>query len=497
MGSRERFRQLLTEAPAATQAIEHDLQWFTWSQLRDVADSLQALLERLGGDALRVGVILENRPEHVASLIGLIARDHCIVTLSGLQPPQRLSADLAASRVPVLVGSPEALAREGVLAAAGDALVLALSSSGVTVVHGGGRVATREEDRNHGVVIEMLTSGTTGPPKRVQLRESQFDTALGTSVPSPSQERLFRSGVTVVCTPLVHIGGFWGALAPLYAGRRIVIMPKFDLETWVRAIEKHRPRAAGLVPASLRAILDAGVPPERLDSLEVVTSGTTYCPPELIDAFIDRYQVRVLPTYGATEFAGAVATWSRDLHMKWWSRKAGSAGRAMPGVELKVTDDDGNEAASGEPGLLQIRTAQSPVGPNAWQRTSDLASVDSEGFLWIHGRADDAIIRGGFKVHPEQVKAALEQHPSVREATVAPLPDDRLGAVPVAAVELEASSGPVGSEDLRNHCRTILTPYEIPVYVAVLDALPRTPSSKVSRVETLALIEAQRKGAAV
>src|SRR3546814_220309 len=224
MGSRERFRQLLAEAPAEVEAIEHDERWFTWGQLRDVADSLQSALVGLGDAALRVGVILENRPEHVATLIGLIARDHCIVTMSSLQPPQRLSDDIAASRVPVLVGSPEALAREGVLDAAGDALVLALTSSGVTAIHGGGRGASRADDRNEGVVIEMLTSGTTGPPKRVLLRERQFDTALSTSVPTPSAERLFRSGVSVVCTPLVHIGGFWGALAPPYArseGRRV------------------------------------------------------------------------------------------------------------------------------------------------------------------------------------------------------------------------------------------------------------------------------------
>src|SRR3546814_13801358 len=100
MGSRERFRQRLAEAPAEVEAIEHDERWFTWGQLRDVAESLQTELVGLGDAALRVGVILENRPEHVASLIALITWDHRIVQMISQQPPPRLYDAHAASRVP-------------------------------------------------------------------------------------------------------------------------------------------------------------------------------------------------------------------------------------------------------------------------------------------------------------------------------------------------------------------------------------------------------------
>src|SRR3546814_16952437 len=102
-------------------------------------------------------------------------------------------------------------------------------------------------------------------------------------------------------------------------------MAKFELDAWVRAIETHRPRAAGLVPASLRAVLDADIAPERLASLDAVTSGTTYCPPELIDAFLERYGHRVLPPSGQTDVAGAGATWSPGLHPKGVTRKDGRA----------------------------------------------------------------------------------------------------------------------------------------------------------------------------
>ncbi|MCW2781545.1 MAG: sauT, partial [Marmoricola sp.] len=173
---------------------------------------------------------------------------------------------------------------------------------------------------------------------------------------------------------------------------------------------------------------------------------------------------------------------------------AGSAGRALPGVDLRVTDPDGQVLPAGQAGHLEIRSHQSPLGADEWQRTSDLAAVDEDGFLWIRGRADDAIVRGGFKVHPDTVRKALERHPAVHEAAVAPLPDERLGQVPIAGVELE----PGASRDddaklvaeLTALCREHLMPYEVPVQIAVLDALPRTPSSKVSRVDLIEQIVA-------
>jgi acyl-coenzyme A synthetase/AMP-(fatty) acid ligase len=221
----------------------------------------------------------------------------------------------------------------------------------------------------------------------------------------------------------------------------------------------------------------------------VVTSGTAPCPPEIADAFQRRYGIRVLTTYGATEFAGAVAGWTLPLNVEWWDRKAGSAGRAFPGAELRITSPDGDVLPPDSVGHLEIRTKQSPLGADAWQRTSDLAEIDGDGFLWIRGRADDAIIRGGFKVHPDTVKQALERHPAVLEAAVAGRPDARLGQVPVAAVELRAGAVAPEPAELIALCREQLTPYEVPAEVLVVDELPRGPSMKVSRPDLLALFD--------
>ena len=117
--------------------------------------------------------------------------------------------------------------------------------------------------------------------------------------------------------------------------------------------------------------------------------------------------------------------------------------------------------------------------PTTWVRTTDLARIDAEGFVWIVGRADQAIVRGGFKIHPDDVRAALERHPRVRAASVVGRDDRRLGAVPVAAVELRPGEGPVTPEALVAHLSGLLARYEVPTEIRILDALPRTESGKV------------------
>lgn len=491
MTSRSRFRMLLDEAPAEVPAIEFDGRWTTWGEIRQVARAIEQTLASLGlNGGARIGVVLEDRPEHVAALLAIIASNQCVVTISPLQPVERLRENIADSGVGALLASPAMIERIGTIPVSIPQLTLTLE--GLPLVRS--RVAhQRGADgaaRAAGVTVEMLTSGTTGPPKRVAITDRQFDAALATTVPVPPDGVLFRSGTTLVTTPLVHIGGFWGSLGPLYAGRSIVLLGKFDLDRWVDAVVRHRPRAVAMVPATLRAILAGGVPAEKLSSIQVATAGTAPVPVALTEEMLATYGIRVLPTYGATEFAGGVTAWTLGQHREWWDRKKGSVGRALPGVELRVVDELGEVVASGNQGILQIRGHQSPSGIHAWQSTNDLASLDEDGFLWIHGRADDAIVRGGFKVHPDQVREVLETHPAVREASVAPMDDVRLGQVPVAAVEWEPGAGPrPTSKELVDLCRNNLLPYEVPSRIVVLDALPRTSSMKVSRADLLEIFE--------
>jgi len=151
-------------------------------------------------------------------------------------------------------------------------------------------------------------------------------------------------------------------------------------------------------------------------------------------------------------------------------------------LEARFRDDYGVD----EEGVLEVKAAQLGEA-SAWIRTTDLARIDGDGFLWILGRADRVIIRGGFKVRPDDVRAALERHPRVRGAAVVSRPDARLGAVPVAAVELRRGGGAVTVDDLLAHASATLARYELPAEIRIVDELPRTASAKVDLAAVAAL----------
>jgi long-chain acyl-CoA synthetase len=485
MGISERAARLLRDAPVDAEAIEHDRTWWSWGRVSDCARAVGDALRAAGiGPGARVGLILQNRPEHVAALTALLAGGWCAVVLNPLQPPARLAADIVRGEVPTVIGGPEQLAAAGVPDARVGAVELGQDGSVRTLATA---TTVRHEERPD-AAIEMFTSGTTGTPKRIALGHRQLDEALAAACRPSTTGELLVASVSVIAAPLVHIGGLWGLLSALHTGRRMVLMAKFAVAPWVEAIERHQIRAAFLVPAALRDILTAGVAQDRLRSLKLITSGSTVLPADLADGFYRRYGIRVLMTYGATEFAGAVAGWTYTLHEQWWDRKAGSAGRAYPGVRLRVTDETGSELPPDRVGRLEVRTGQSAQGEGRWVRTNDLARIDGDGFLWSLGRVDDAITRGGFTIQPNTVERVLERHPSVREAAVTGLPDERLGAVPVAAVEIEPGRPRPTVDELLTLCRAELLPYELPEHVLLVDTLPRTPSAKVSRVALQELV---------
>ncbi|MGZ8746095.1 MAG: AMP-binding enzyme, partial [Mycobacterium sp.] len=227
-------------------------------------------------------------------------------------------------------------------------------------------------------------------------------------------------------------------------------------------------------PAALRTVLHSDLTRDDLQSIRAVTSGTAPLSAEDADAFTDKFGIPVLTSYAATEFGGGVTGWTLRDYQKYWHAKRGSVGRATLGAKLRVVDDNGVPVADDEPGLLEVRPGQ--LGPiEDWMRTTDMARIDADGFLWILGRADQAIIRGGFKVMPDDVRNALESHPAVQGAAVVGRPDQRLGETPVAMVELRDA---VEVDILIDHLRKRLARYEIPTDIAIVEQIPRTPSGK-------------------
>ncbi|MBJ7336468.1 class I adenylate-forming enzyme family protein [Mycolicibacterium sp.] len=483
----------LWEADDQARMVEYEGRWATWAAVRSLTERIDAELTEAGcGSGGRVAVVLTNRMESVAALIAIFRGGRTLVTISPLQPPERLSADLGASAAGWVL-APSPLWSEAVF----STTVADLGATGWSLNDDGLELRARgsraPQAGDPAVAIEMLTSGTTGAPKRIPLSRRQLEASLGAALKhndradAPPKPALSGT-VGLVTLPIVHIGGLWSLLQSLVAARPIAMLDRFTVPGWHAVVKEHRPAVAGLPPAAIRSVLDSDIPHEDLKSIRAINAGTSPVDPELVDAFFERYGIPILVVYGATEFSGAVAGWTvKDFHTRWADKK-GSVGRAFPGVRLQVVNDDGAVLGANEAGRLQVSSAQAGGSGDTWITTSDLAHIDDEGFLYIDGRADDVIVRGGFKVSPETVVRALRAHPAVADAAVAPIPDVRLGQIPIAAVELRTGAEADG-DDLRDHCRTMLTPYEVPARVYVVDALPRGAALKVDRRRLLTQLE--------
>jgi acyl-CoA synthetase (AMP-forming)/AMP-acid ligase II len=388
------------------------------------------------------------------------------------------------------------LLRDAVGAAGSLGIAVSNGSPGVrVVVEAAGRTG---DDRGlaPGVAVEMLTSGTTGPPKRIDLLYRSLEHEIESTAQyggSGLGEPRLSSGVSLIWNPLLHIGGLRGLITSLVAGRKIALLERFSVDAWAALVREHRPRAISLVPATIAMVLDADLPRSTFEGVSALIAGTAPLDPELGRQFEERYGVPVLVVYGATEFAGGVAGWTLPDWRQFGADKIGSVGRANPGVEVRIVDPDtGVSLAPGDVGLLEVRAAQ--LSQPGWVRTTDLARMDLDGFIWIVGRADDVIVRGGFKVATNAVRDVIASHPSVHDACVIGMPDRRLGQVPVAAVELRTGGARVTVDELMAHARAHLAAYQVPVEITIVDALPRTPSMKVSQGELRRLFETGTAG---
>jgi len=488
----DRMQAIFALGPASP-ALEFQDRWFTYSQLQESMEKVAAL----GGfdaspEGLAVGVLLRNRPALFGATLGILLHRHTIVTINPMQPIAPLCEDVSRLRVPVLIAEASDWEQTELRQAAssGGSRCLSVSMQDgqlvVSVVPGLEQPGPAAVARAAmpGIAVEMLSSGTTGNPKRIRLARRSLSKSLyaGARYESgdPNEVRL-RTSAQIAWTPMVHIAGLWNAIYALYNGRRVALMERFDLDAWHALLMRHRPRFANFPPSALRMVLDRNFPKDDFSSLLAVRSGTAPLDPDLARAFEERYGIPVLEAYGATEFAGGVAGWTLADHKRHSQAKRSSVGRANAGVQLRVVDPESFDVLPpNQVGLLEVKTQQVDDGRD-WIRTTDLARLDEDGFLYIVGRADGAIMRGGFKVLPEGVETVLRAHPAVLDASVVGIPDERLGQVPVAALEAARDVAPPSHEELVAYLKARLKPYEVPVAFKWVAALPRTPSMKVKQ----------------
>ncbi len=480
----ERIGAILELDPTAA-ALEFEHRWYSWGDVARTADDVDRALRAAGaGEGAAVGVLLRNRPVPVGLMIGVLRAGACLVTINPTLGADRVQADVASLDLAVLAGERADVVAHVDAELAARTVVLTLDDLG-TVADSAVPPELDPHAPSPDVAVRMLTSGTTGPPRRIDLTyETLWRVMQGAKhyEANAKEELRLRTGVVVVNSPMVHLGGLFRIIQAVTDGRSFALLERFAVEPWIDAVRRHAPRTVSLVPAALRMVYDADLDRAAFASVQSVVSGTAPLDPDLAEAFTERYGVPVLTSYAATEFGGGVAGWNLKDYQQYASKKRGSVGRAHAGCALRVVDEaTGEPLPNGDVGLLEVRTDQ--IDAAQWIRTTDLARLDDDGFLWIMGRADQTILRGGFKVQPETVRVALLRHPAIVDAVVFGVDDDRLGQVPVAVVQPGAGES-ITDAEVVEHARGLLAPYEVPVTVAVVDALPRTPSQKVDLAAT-------------
>lgn len=486
-GFTERFAAGLASY-GAQPCIEFDGRWNTGDEVTAYGRAIAEALRDAGvDDAAPVGLVVRNRLPHAAAIIGFLAAGRTVSMIYSFQSPESVGRDIEALRMSAIVADVEDWTAPVVDAAgrAGSAgVAISLHEPTAAAVPG---LERRDPNRTHvraepGVALQILTSGTTGPPKRQSIRtavleRTVFSVTSGEAAPAgaPPELAYWQFGGIGVCQ----------LIAGIYNGRRIAMLERFSVGGYVDAVKRHRITRSGVQPAVIRMLLDADVAKEDLASLDFLVSASGPLDPETRDEFEAKYGIPIVLAYGATEFAGSLCAWTPEMQRDFGSAKRNSVGRALPDVQLRVVDpDSGKELPAGEHGLLEAKVT--PIGTD-WIRTTDIASIDADGFVTLHGRADGAINRGGFKILPETVRRVLISHPAVRDACVVGVRDARLGEVPFAALEVSPGLPAPSDDELADLVRRELPVYNVPVAFVVVDELPRNPALKVSLPAVAAL----------
>jgi len=332
----------------------------------------------------------------------------------------------------------------------------------------------------------LITSGgSTGRPKLI----ARTVAALFENVrPSAVLLRLPSEGCVLATGPMSHTASFGAAVAGMLLGNHVVLMSRFDPAETLRLIDRHRVGWVFLVPTMMLRIWRL---PEAVrlgadvSSLQVAFHGAAPCPPWLKQEWIDWLgPEKVLELYGGTELQAATVITGTE-----WLAHRGSAGRPALG-EMEIRDPAGRPVPAGQEGEIWMRRGQGAppsyryIGATArsaadgWESLGDIGRVDADGYVYVTDRLADMILVGGANVYPAQIEAALDEHPAVRSCCVIGLPDEDLGNVPYAIVEL---SEPVSDEDLMAHLRQRLAPYKLPRVIERVDTPLRDDAGKVRR----------------
>jgi acyl-CoA synthetase (AMP-forming)/AMP-acid ligase II len=346
------------------------------------------------------------------------------------------------------------------------------------------------------IAVLLFTSGTTGAPKAAVLRHKHLVSYILGSVEFGSAA---ETDAALVSVPPYHIAGIAAIASSIYSGRRIVQLPNFDAKAWLDLARAERVTNAFVVPTMLSRIIDAleGAGSADLPHLRALSYGGGKMPQPVIEK-----AMRLFPdtdftnAYGLTETSSTIAILGPEDHRAAAAsqdpevrRRIASVGRPLPSVEVEIRDDEGRVQPADERGEIYVRGEQvsgeylgrgSSVDVEGWFPTRDAGSMDAEGYLFLEGRADDVIVRGGENMSPGEIEDVLLEHEAVADSAVVGIPDEQWGEA-VAAVVVTRPGQSVSVEELQEWVRARLRSSRMPQRIEFADELPYNETGKLLR----------------
>jgi len=349
------------------------------------------------------------------------------------------------------------------------------------------------------VAIVLFTSGTTSRPKAVELSHNNLTSYVTGTVEFDSAD---AADAALICVPPYHIAGVGAALSNLYAGRKMVYLPNFDAHEWVRLVGDERITTATVVPTMLDRIVGVlEISGHDVSTLRNLAYGGSKVGLPLVRKTLELLpHVGFVKAYGLTETSSTIAVLTPEDHRVAHgaddpaiAKRLGSVGRPVPGIEVQIRDQNGKELGAGQTGELFVRGEQvsgrytgvgSVLDDEGWFATKDLATLDEDGYLFITGRCDDTIIRGGENIAPAELEDVLIEHADVHQVAVVGAEDPQWGQAIVAVVVPTAGVDP-DPDELRAYVRRFLRGSRTPDRIVFRDQLPTTPTGKVLRRELI------------
>ena len=363
---------------------------------------------------------------------------------------------------------------------------------------GGGDSGQRSMDPDD-VGVLLFTSGTTGVPKAAVLRHRHLVSYIVSSVEFMSAE---EDEAALVCVPPYHIAGIAATLSSVYAGRRVVQLANFSADAWIETARQERITSAFVVPTMLSRIVDAleGEKTAGMYHLQSLSYGGGKMPLAVIEKAMALFpDTDFTNAYGLTETSSTVTVLGPDEHRAAVAsedadarRRLVSVGIPLPGVELEIRDEEGNVLGPGERGEIHVRGEQvsgeyedrgSLVDPDGWFPTRDAGFLDDDGYLFLDGRTDDVIVRGGENMSPGEIEDVLIAHDAVTDAAVVGVPSEEWGEAVVSAVVIRSDTpaNALLAQELKDWVKGHMRSSRVPEVIEFWSELPYNETGKLLR----------------